>query len=143
LGAERQYVVFRLDGQRYGAPIDVVREVNYMTPITRLPNTPAYVDGVIDLRGEILPVVNLRARLNLAVRANDTETRLMILNLGDRSSALVVDGVEHVLDIREDEITAQEPGLNLPGEDYVLGTARAEGGLVVILDLDRLMSNSL
>ncbi|MDB4893815.1 MAG: cheW1 [Firmicutes bacterium] len=143
MGAERQYVVFRLDGQRYGAPIDVVREVNYMTPITRLPNTPPYVDGVIDLRGEILPVVNLRARLNLAVRANDTETRLMILNLGDRSSALVVDGVEHVLDVREEEITAQEPGVILPGEDYVLGTARAEGGLVVILDLDRLMSNTL
>jgi purine-binding chemotaxis protein CheW len=143
LGAERQYVVFRLDGQRYGAPIDVVREVTYMTPITRLPNTPPYVDGVIDLRGEILPVVNLRARLNLAERANDTETRLMILNLGDRSSALVVDGVEHVLDIRDEEITAQEPGITRPGEDYVLGTARAEGGLVVILDLDRLMSNTL
>lgn len=143
MGAEKQYVVFRLEGQRYGAPIDVVREVNYLTQVTRLPNTPAYVDGVIDLRGEILPVVNLRARLGLAPRAGDSDTRLMILNLGERSSALVVDGVDQVINLREEEIVPPDTGITLPGQDYVAGVSRTETGLVVILDLDRLMQQSM
>jgi purine-binding chemotaxis protein CheW len=143
LGAERQYVVFRLEGQRYAAPIDVVREVTYMTPITRLPNTPSYVDGVMDLRGEILPVINLRARLGMPAREDSSETRLMILNLGAHSSALVVDGVEHVINLSEEQIVPPDAGIILPGQEYVRGTVRAMDSLVVILDLDRLLEQAV
>lgn len=139
MGAERQYVVFRLNGQAYGAEISVVREVNYLTPITRLPNTPDYVDGVLDLRGEVLPVVDMRKRLGLSTREADTDTRVMILNLGDRSSALIVDGVEHVLTLRDEEIVPPDNKLTLPGRDYVTGVARSGERLVIIMDLGRLM----
>jgi len=139
VGLEKQYVVFKLEGQLYGAPIDVVREVYYLPPITRLPNTPAYVDGVIDLRGEILPVVDLRKRLGLTVREADKETRIMILSLKDHSAALIVDGVDQVMTMNEDEIVPPDAHVVVAGQDYVKGLARSGDKLVIMIDLVRLM----
>lgn len=140
MGAEQQYVVFRLMGQLFGAAIDVVREVNHLTNVTRLPNTPEYVEGVIDLRGEVLPVISLRKRLGLPTKEADADTRLMVLSLGERSAALVVDGVDQVLTLNQDEIVAPDAHVVLPGQDYVTGLARSGESLVVILNLARLMS---
>jgi len=142
VGTEQQYVIFRLMGQLFGAAIDVVREVTYQTPVTRLPNTPEYVEGVVDLRGEVLPVVNLRKRLGLPSRDADTETRLMVLNLGERAAAaLVVDGVDQVLTMGTEEIVAPDAQVTRIGENYVTGVARSGENLVVILDLARLMND--
>ena len=141
---EKQYVVFRLEGQIFGADIAVVREVNQLTRITRLPNTPPYVDGVIDLRGEVLPVINLRKRLGLVDREQDKETRVMILDLGQQSSALIVDGVEQVLTLSDDQIVPPDRRTTLIGQDYVVGVARTGSDqLVVIMDLIRLMDPAL
>lgn len=140
MGAEQQYVVFRLVGQLFGAAIDVVREVTHLTTVTRLPNTPEYVEGVIDLRGEVLPVISLRTRLGLPAKEADTDTRLMVLSLGERSTALIVDGVDQVLTLNQDEIVPPDAHVVLPGQDYVVGLARSGEALVVILNLARLMS---
>jgi len=137
---DRQYVVFRLEGQRYGAGIAVVREVGNVLPVTRLPNTPEYVDGVLDLRGEVLPVIDLRRRLGLPTKVADLDTRVMVLDLGDdHAAALVVDGVEQVITVAEASVTAPDPQLILPGQDYVAGVARSDDHLVVLMDLKRLM----
>ncbi|HWI63786.1 MAG TPA: chemotaxis protein CheW [Symbiobacteriaceae bacterium] len=141
MGAEQQYVVFRLMGQLFGAAIDVVREVNYLTPVTRLPNTPEFVEGVIDLRGEVLPVIDLRKRLHLPPREADAEARLMVLNLGERAAALIVDGVDQVLTLNTDQIVPPDARVVVAGRDYVTGVARTGETLVVILDLARLMND--
>ncbi len=137
--AEKQYVAFRLEDQTYGAAIDVVREVTYATHVTRLPNTPPYVDGVIDLRGEVLPVLNLRKRLGLEPRETDKDTRLMVLSLGERSCALVVDGVESVLTFEDEAITPPPADLTVPGQDYVTGVGRLGERLIIILDVARML----
>jgi purine-binding chemotaxis protein CheW len=141
MGTEQQYVVFRLMGQLFGAAIDVVREVTYLTPVTRLPNTPPYVEGVVDLRGEVLPVVDLRKRLGVAGEAAGTESRLMILNLGERSAALIVEGVDQVRTISSEQIVAPDAHVFTAGQAYVTGVARLEDALVIILDLARLMKD--
>jgi len=141
VGAEQQYVVFRLMGQHFGAAIDVVREVTNLTPVTRLPNTPEYVEGVMDLRGEVLPVINLRKRIGAPTREADAESRLMILSLGERSAAVIVDGVEQVLTMNTDQIIAPDAHVVMHGKDYVIGVARSGESLVVILDLARLMND--
>jgi purine-binding chemotaxis protein CheW len=141
VSTEKQYVVFRLMGQHYAAAIDVVREVTYQMPVTRLPNTPPFVEGVIDLRGEILPVVDLRTRLGLPAE-HQGETRLMILNLGERSVALKVDGVDQVQTLRDEEITPPDAQVTVVGQDYVQGVARVGDSLVVLLDLARLMDTT-
>ncbi|MFZ5816735.1 MAG: chemotaxis protein CheW [Bacillota bacterium] len=142
MSTEKQYVVFRLDGQLYGAEITVVREVSYLTPITRLPNTPAYVEGVIDLRGEVMPVIDIRKRLGLSSRSADGETRVMILSVGDMTSALVVDGVDQVLTLSDEQITPPDSRVTVAGQDYVVGVARSGEKLVVIMDLARLISSA-
>lgn len=141
MGAEQQYVVFRLMGQLFGAAIDVVREVTSLTPVTRLPNTPDFVEGVIDLRGEVLPVINLRKRLGAPLREADADARMMILSLGERSAAAVVDGVDQVLTLNTDQIIPPDAHVVMHGQDYVTGVARTGDSLVVILDLARLMND--
>ena len=142
VGAEKQYVVFRLEGQLYGAEISVVREVSYLTPITRLPNTPPYVEGVIDLRGEVMPVIDIRKRLGLPAREADGETRVMILSVRDMTSALVVDGVEQVLTLSDEQITAPDQRVTVAGQDYVVGVARSGEQLVIIMDLARMLNTA-
>jgi purine-binding chemotaxis protein CheW len=134
-------VPFRLDGQRYGAPITLVREVGYMQAATRLPLTPDWVEGVIDLRGEVLPVINLRRRLGMPEKAKvaGEETRLMVLASGERSVALIVDEVDTVTTLTEEQIGQPDPQL-LPGaEEYLTGVARTDGGLILLIDLVRLI----
>jgi purine-binding chemotaxis protein CheW len=142
VGAEKQYVVFRLEGQLYGAEITVVREVSYLSPITRLPNTPSFVEGVIDLRGEVMPVIDIRKRLALPPREADGETRTLILNVGSMTAALVVDGVDQVLTLHDDQITPPDARVTLPGQDYVVGIARAGEKLVIIMDLARMINTA-
>lgn len=142
MGAEKQYVVFRLDGQLYGAEITVVREVSYLSPITRLPNTPAYVEGVIDLRGEVMPVIDIRKRLGLSTRPADAETRVMILNVELFTTALVVDGVDQVLTLNDDQITPPDSQVTTAGQDYVKGVARSGDKLVIIMDLVRMIQTA-
>lgn len=142
MGADKQYVVFRLDGQLYGAEINVVREVSYLTPITRLPNTPAYVEGVIDLRGEVMPVIDIRKRLGLPSRPQDGETRVMILSVGDFPTALVVDGIDQVLTLNDDQIVPPDARITVAGQDYVVGVARAAEKLVIVMDVARLITSA-
>lgn len=132
-------VPFRLDGQRYGAPITLVREVGNMQGATKLPLTPDWVEGVVDLRGEVLPVINLRRRLGLEQKELSAEARLMILSNGERSAALIVDEVDTVTTLSEEQIGKPDAGL-LPGaEEYLTGVARTDEGLLLLVDLVRLI----
>mgnify|MGYP001233309440 CR=1 FL=1 len=140
MAASGQYVIFRLDDQWYGADIAVVREVSYLTPVTRLPNTPHYVEGVIDLRGEVMPVIDMRKRLGLPVRPPDGDSRIMILTVGSLTAALVVDGVEQVATIEQEAISQPDDSLTVAGQDYVYGVARMGEKLVVLIDLARMLS---
>ncbi|MBP2019718.1 purine-binding chemotaxis protein CheW [Symbiobacterium terraclitae] len=135
-----QYVIFRMDDQLYGADIAVVREVSYRTPVTRLPNAPHYVEGVIDLRGEVMPIIDLRKRLGLPGRPADGDTRIMVLSAGGITAAVIVDGVEQVISIDADTIAQPDSSVAVAGQDYVYGVARMDGRLVVLIDLSRLLS---
>jgi len=140
MAESNQYVIFRLDDQLYGADITVVREVSYLTPVTRLPNTPHYVEGVIDLRGEVMPVISLRKRLGLPDRPADADTRIMILSVGSLTAALVVDGVEQVVTLEAGAIAKPDASLTVAGQDYVYGVARMDDRLVVLIDLRRMLT---
>lgn len=135
---DQQYVLFRLNGQAYGAEISLVREVNHLSPITRLPNTPPYIEGVLDLRGEVLPVINLRRRLGLPEAEQGRDTRVMVMDLGKRSAAMIVDGVDQVVTLRSEEMQAPDQALAAVGQDYIKGVARSGDALVVIMDVPRL-----
>lgn len=135
---EEQLVAFRLGNEEFAIKITDVQEINRYTEVVRMPGTPAYFDGLVNLRGNIIPVVNLRRRFNLAERANDDSTRIIIVDVGNQKNGVVVDSVSEVL--RFDRSLVEETPKILSNDldaKYINGVCKLNNGkrMVLILDL--------
>lgn len=141
---EIQLVTFRLANEEFAIHIAHVQEINRMTEITRMPNAPAFIDGLVNLRGNIIPVLNLRRRFGLAERGRDDATRIIIVDAGSQKTGIVVDAVSEVL--RFDKSLVEEtPGIMSSSgvdADYINGVAKLNDGrrMVMILDLPKVVS---
>jgi len=131
-------VVFTLDAQRYAIPLAAIEKVFPTAEITPIPKAPEIVLGVVNIRGRIVPVVNLRRRFRLPEREPEIYDHMIVASTGRRTLAIVVDGAAGVLEIPESEITALRD--LLPGTEYVEGVARLPDGLVLIHDLETFLS---
>jgi purine-binding chemotaxis protein CheW len=124
---EEQLVAFRLGKEEFAIKITDVQEINRYTDVVRMPGTPAYFDGLVNLRGNIIPVLNLRRRFNMEERANDDSTRIIIVDVGNQKNGVVVDSVSEVLRFER----------NLVDAKYINGVCKLNNGkrMVMILDL--------
>jgi len=93
---ELQLVVFRLAKEEYGLPITKVQEINRLVPITKLPQTPSFMEGIINLRGRIIPVIDLRKRFSLAISEHNDDTRIIIVEVSGQTVGIIVDAVTEV-----------------------------------------------
>lgn len=136
---ERQLVVFALGKESYGVEITSVREIINMQRITPLPEAPAFMEGVINLRGRVVPVIDLRKRLGLPVSEAGHETRIMVVEVGQTAVGCIVDAVWEVLTIAADTI---EPAAGVEGirAEYLEGIAKAGEQLVILVDLRRVVA---
>ncbi len=137
---EQQLVLFDLASEHYAIDSMNVREIIRMQAITKIPGAPASVEGVINLRGKVTPVMDLRKRLGLEVGQESKETRIVVVEVGGQDVGLVVDGVSEVLRI---PVSVIEPTSTIvaPEEaDYILGVAKLETKLVILLDIGRLLA---
>jgi purine-binding chemotaxis protein CheW len=140
-----KYLTFFLAEEQYGICISLVREIIGMMPVTPIPRTPDYVKGVVNLRGRVVPVVDLRQRLELPL-AELTEKSCIIVAEIDRPTeilviGLLVDAVAEVLNIRPEDITPPPDfGANIRIE-YIRGIARTENSVRVLLDIQRIISD--
>lgn len=136
-----QLVVFQLGDELYGTDIQLIREIVSMTRITRVPRTPAYIKGVINFRGRVLPVIDLRHRLGLGQTAVTDETRIAVVEVDDDQVGMIVDGVTEVLRL---PATAVEPASQVITADldaaYLKGVGHSEGRLIILLDLPRVFA---
>jgi purine-binding chemotaxis protein CheW len=139
-GHERQLVVFQLGVELYGVDIACVHEIVRMQAVTRVPRAPAFVEGVINLRGRVIPVVDLRHRFNLAAADHTRASRIVVVEIGDEVVGLVVDGVSEVLRIDPALIEPPSPVVAGIDSDYLQGIARLPERLVILLDLDRVLA---
>jgi purine-binding chemotaxis protein CheW len=144
--SEAQYVTFSLDHEMFAVPVGVVREILDHEDAFKIPHGPDYLLGLRDVRGQGVPVVDLRLRLGMAATEKTPHTRLLVLDvqLGDKLLALglVADRVYEVTPFRHDEIEgAPDIGVNWRS-DYIAGVVRRNGSFVVIVDLARLFSDS-
>lgn len=140
---ESQLVVFRLAGELWGLEIEQVKEINRMVPITTVPMAPESVLGIINLRGQVIPVIGLRERLGLEQSKTTDDTRIIITELMGMYFGIVVDSVEEVLRLGKDE---QKSSFEVPqGVDsaFVQGIVEMPGGLVLILDLQKVLDFSV
>ena len=133
-----QLVGFRLDEEDYAIAITKIQEIILMKPITRIPQVPDFIEGLINLRGSVIPIVNLRKRFGITAREVDDETRIIVVNVHDKTVGCVVDAVTQVMRINREQI--QPPPLSVlsMAHQYISGLARLEDRLLIILDIDRL-----
>ncbi len=131
-------VTFAL-GEEYGVPISQVREIVRVGGITMVPNSPSYMEGVINLRGRVLPVLNLRKRLKLSAAELNKASRIIIAEVGEKLIGLLVDSVSHVTRVQAAAIEAAPEEVLEVDTDYITGVAKLREGLIILLDLERLL----
>jgi purine-binding chemotaxis protein CheW len=137
-----QLVSFSLGQEEFGLDITTVREINRMLDVTAVPNSPEYMEGVINLRGKVIPIVNLRKCFGMERKANDKNTRVVVVELGNRIVGFVVDAVREVIRISS---SVTEPPPALVGgtrKEYITAVGKLDDRLLILLDLERLLDGS-
>lgn len=136
-----QLVSFNLDAEEYGIDVLKVREIIRMPNVTRVPNTPCYVEGVINLRGKVIPVMSLRKRFNLGETENDKQTRIMVMEVEGELMGFIVDSVSEVIRISESEIQPPPPVVKSGiDQECMSGVINQPERLLVLLDLEKVSS---
>ena len=136
---EQQLVIFELANESYGINIAVVESIIKMQAITQLPQTPAYVKGVINLRGSVLPVIDLRSRFVLEAREHTRQTRIIIVTMGNIKVGVTVDGVSEVLRVSDELIEPLPPMVSSVNSVFLKGIVRFEDRLIILLELDKVL----
>lgn len=137
--AEQQMVILDVGEESYGLPVQRVREIVRVPPITRVPNGPAFLEGVINLRGQVLPVLDLRRHLGVPSGALTRRSRVVISELGRHTVGLIVDGVSQVVMVATDDVEPPPTLVAGVNDGQVRGVARLGDRLVLFLDPDRLL----
>ncbi len=137
------FLTFRLEGEMYGVPILSVQEIIGYQPATPVPNTPDWVSGVINLRGVVIPVLDLRTKFGMAAGRYDATSVIILVQVADKVMGSVVDGVDDVLYLTDEEIQpTPEMSGPVPAE-LLTGLGGRDGRLVRLLDLTRLLADAL
>jgi len=137
-----KHLVFLLGGDNYGIPILDVSEINGLMPITSLPKAPMYFKGVVNLRGKVIPVIDLRLKLGMPEKEYDEETCIIIVNLyGDKQVGLIVDTVSEVFDIPMSEIEPPPNYGEQSGDNSLInGIGKAKDKLVILVNTNNIVS---
>ncbi len=137
----RQFVSFVVEGQRFALPLESVERVVRMVRVTPVPATPSYVEGMIDLQGQVLPVVNMRKRFGLTARAPGLDDRLVVARGSGRSLALMVDDVADLVEVPSKEIEPPPPAPRAKARP-VTSVIRKNARLIMVVDPDKLIPSA-
>jgi purine-binding chemotaxis protein CheW len=142
---EGKYLTFSMANEEYGIGILKIREIIGMMPITSVPQTPEFVKGVINLRGKVIPVMDLRLRFNMDSIDYNERTCIIVVEIFGQSATvqigIVVDSVSEVLNIKQDEIEDTPTFGTSLNTDFILGMAKMEGGVKILLDIDQVLTS--
>ena len=138
-----QFVTFTLNNEEYGVDILSVQEINRITEITRVPNSAEYVEGVVNLRGKVIPIINLRTKFGFEEKPEDTSSRIIIMEINNITNGLIVDAVSEVLRIPSSIIEPTPPMSSDRNSQFIRGIAKLDNRLIILLDIDRLISEDV
>ena len=136
-----QLVSFKIGDEEFGIDILKVQEIIRMTEVTRVPNAPPHVEGVINLRGKVIPVIDLRSRLGMAPKEHDRKTRTVVVEVGGRVVGFVVDAMSEVLRIPRS--VTEPPPTVVAGidSDYITAIGKLDDRLLTLLDIEKILAN--
>lgn len=137
---EAQLVAFNLGNEIYGVDIAGVREIIRMQAVTQVPRAPDFVEGVINLRGKVIPVIDLRKRLGLPLKSLTREARISVVEIDRQHIGLIVDGVSEVLRIPAESVEPPSAVITTVDSDYLRGIAKLNERLIILLDIERVLS---
>jgi purine-binding chemotaxis protein CheW len=137
-----QLVSFKISNEEFGIDILAVQEINRMSQITKVPNTPDFIEGVINLRGRIIPVIDLRAKLGMIRKEYSKDTRIVVVDIKNTTIGIIVDEVSEVLRIPKDITEAPPEIVGGVNSDYIISIGKLEDRLLILLDLEKMLSIS-
>ncbi len=135
----RQFVEFKLGDEDYGIDILQVKTIERMMPITRVPKAPQFVEGVINLRGEIVPVIDLKKRFDLPLSETTDSTRIIIVSIDDITVGMIVDSATEVIQLSQDDIEPAPPITGSIDVNYLDGVGKIDGRLLILLNVAKLL----
>ncbi|MDR1540058.1 MAG: chemotaxis protein CheW [Clostridiales bacterium] len=134
-----RYMTFNIESEKYGLEIAFVKEIIEMIPITRVPGSPEYVEGIINLRGDIIGVVDVRKRFGKQPKAYDEQTCIIVVEYQEYVLGLIVDSVNEVMTIEEERVQAPPSAKLSQLNQYIRNIGQLGDGVVLLLDLERLL----
>lgn len=132
-------IVFQLEDKEYAIPVSHVQGIERLMHITRVPKTPNYVKGVINLRGVVTPIIDLRERFSLPASDNQDSTRIIIVSIKDTEVGFIVDSANDVVDINMKSIEPQPEVVGTVEEEFISGVARLNNRLLILLQLEKVL----
>ncbi|MDW7672994.1 MAG: chemotaxis protein CheW [Bacillota bacterium] len=144
--AELQLVVFQIKPggeeslQEFGVPITQVQEIIRLTTPTKIPNAPNFMEGIINLRGKVVPVIDLKKRFNVPVAKYNEDTRIIVVEISGQTVGIVVDAVSEVLRLAEEAIEPPPSFIAGIAADYLTGVGKISERLLILLDLDKIFT---
>lgn len=137
---EKQLVIFDLGKEQFGIEIAAVEGIVKMQEITRIPYAPSYMEGITNLRGAVLPVMDLKKRFGLEPEEQTNETRIITVNMGSMKMGMIVSAVSEVLTIEDNVIEPTPPLVSSISTEFITGIAKINSRLVILLDLERVLN---
>lgn len=139
-----QLVIFRLNGQEYGIDIFTVNEIVPYSKPTKIPNSPEYIEGVLNLRGNVIPVLNIKKKFNLEDSGADDRTRIIVANTGGNVAGFVVDDASEVLTVEKESIEPVSEIVPNISRKYINGVGKLDnGGMYVLLNFNELYKEEM
>lgn len=136
-----QLVTFSIGGEEFGVEILKVQEIVRSMEMTRVPSAPAFVEGVVNLRGRVIPIIDMRKRFGLERKDHDSRTRIIVIDMNGVVTGFVVDSVSEVLRLPRNTIEPPPPVVAGIESDYISGVGKLEDRLLILLDMDSLLSS--
>ncbi len=133
------FLTFNLGDEKYAIDILYIKEITGMQEITKVPNMPSFAKGVINLRGLVIPVIDMRTRFQMTSKEYDDRTCAIVVDFNDSRIGLIVDAVDEVIDIPEENVSLPNAVSSSPAGEFVKGLGRAKDSVIIILDVEKLL----
>ncbi|WP_026895159.1 chemotaxis protein CheW [Clostridiisalibacter paucivorans] len=140
--AERQFVVFKLGKEEYGIDIMNVKEIGPYKESTKIPNSPSFIEGIINYRGEVIPIINLKKRFKLKEKEIDGNTRIIVINLGEKQIGFIVDEASQTARLSDEDIDPTPDIVAGIDRRYITGVGKLDERLIILIDLEKVLTES-